>query len=253
MRFELWRERLAGAGVIAWILLAGLRAQASAEEPGVEVIRTKVVLTDGEKQTETMEEDVLFLTAGEESEPSGPQNVLRAIIPVDGSPTLQIEALPAGNILSVRAEPATAEDAKQKYWIGVQLRELDGALRSHLKLGEGEGLLVAEVFPDSPGEKSGLKSHDIVVAAGEKRITEAANLLTAVEESGGKVLNLRVIRAGKEEQVKVTPAERPKPEATRTRQVENEEVTRWLGRTETRLRRTDARRSVAIASRCVSL
>ena len=229
MHFELWRERLAGAAMIAGILLAGLRAQASAEQPAVEAIRTKIVLTDGEKQTETVEEDVLFLTAGEEGESSGPQDVLRAINPQDGNPSLQIEAFPAGNILSVRAEPATSEDAKQKYWIGVQLREVDGALRSHLKLGEGEGLLVAEIFPDSPGEKSGLKSHDIVVAAGEKRITEAANLLAAVEESGGKELYLRVIRAGKEEQVKVTPAERPKPEPTNTRQVENEDVSRWLG------------------------
>ncbi len=230
MHFELWRERLAGAAMVAGMLLAGLRAQASAEEPGVEAIRTKIVLTtDGEKQAETVEEDVLFLTAGETDEAPGLRDVLRAVDVGEGSATLQIEALPAGNILSVRPEPATSQDSKHKYWIGVQLREVDGALRSHLKLGEGEGLLVAEVFADSPGEKSGLKPHDIVVAAGDKKITEAVNLLAAVEESGGKVLNLRVIRAGKEEPVQVTPTERPKPEATRTRQVESEDVSRWLG------------------------
>jgi hypothetical protein len=50
-----------------------------------------------------------------------------------------------------------------------------------------------------------------------------------VEESGGKELGLRVIRGGKEEQVKVTPAERPKEEQTTETKTESDDVRRWIG------------------------
>src|SRR5688500_2958736 len=109
MRFELWRERLAGAAMVAGMLLAGLRAPANAEEPDVEKVRTETIeATDDGEQTESVDEDVLLLPAGEGDEASGLRDVLRAVDVGERSPALQIEALPAENILSVRAEPATS-------------------------------------------------------------------------------------------------------------------------------------------------
>jgi PDZ domain-containing protein len=229
MRYELWRERLCVAAIIAATLLAGLRAQVNAEEPAIEEVQTEKIVTGEDGGEINVTEDVLFLNTDGTDESSGLRDVLRAIRPGEGSSTLQIEALPAGNILSVRAEPAGLEESKQKYWIGVQLRDVDSALRSHLKLGEGEGLLVGEVFADSPGAKAGLKAHDVIVSAGDKKIAEPGDLIRTVEESGGKELGLRVIRAGKEEQVKVTPSERPKQEQGKEQKSDSEDVRRWIG------------------------
>jgi membrane-associated protease RseP (regulator of RpoE activity) len=227
MHYELFRERLCVVVIIVATLLTGLRAPANGEEPAPGEVETEkvVIIDDGSQSNDP--EDVLVLNTDGADEASGLRDALRAV-DVEGSGALQIEALPAGNILSVRAEPTLSDESQQKYWIGVQLRDVDSALRSHLKLGEREGLLVGEVFADSPGAKAGLKPHDVIVSAGEKKIAEAGDLIRTVEESGGKELGLRVIRGGKEEQVKVTPAERPKEQTTETK-TESDDVRRWIG------------------------
>jgi membrane-associated protease RseP (regulator of RpoE activity) len=97
-----------------------------------------------------------------------------------------------------------------KYFIGVQCTPIDEALRSHLGLEAGKGLIISEVTPESPAEKAGLKNHDILLFAGEKLLAETADLVAVINEAGegGLIVELGIIRGGKEMSVQVTPEER---------------------------------------------
>ncbi|MEZ6094241.1 MAG: PDZ domain-containing protein [Pirellulaceae bacterium] len=97
-----------------------------------------------------------------------------------------------------------------KYFIGVHCEPVDEALRSHLKLETGAGLVVKEVTPESPAQEAGLHDHDIIVYAGDSPVGTTEALSKAVNQAGedGVELSISVIREGGELQVTVKPAER---------------------------------------------
>jgi len=101
-----------------------------------------------------------------------------------------------------------------KFWIGVECHEASPELRSQLGLKDDEGLVVIHVAEDSPASKAGLKQHDVIVAAGQggtpNRLGHLPDLIKIMDQAGGKdVVPVKIIRAGKELVVDVTPAERP--------------------------------------------
>src|SRR5512146_1880559 len=55
-----------------------------------------------------------------------------------------------------------------EYWIGVECYPASETLRSQLDLPEGQGIVVEQVLPESPGAKAGVKRHDILLTAGDK-------------------------------------------------------------------------------------
>lgn len=105
--------------------------------------------------------------------------------------------------------PAAAEPPApvSQYWLGIQLAEVPEILRKHLSL-DG-GILVENVFPQSPAEKAGFAQHDILVRTGDKAIKEPADIQEAVEEAKETELTITVLRGGKETTIKATPAKRP--------------------------------------------
>jgi hypothetical protein len=147
---------------------------------------------------------------------------------------LRIEAAPAGDILEVRADGpvaagqrlATIEDLG-KYWIGVQLNPVGPELRAQLNLEDAQGVLVSEVFPDSPAAKAGIKKYDIVLSIGDKKAGEGKDVLEAVKAADGKDVTLKLLRGGSQRTVTVTPSERPKEQLAR-QSVDRAEVLRDL-------------------------
>ncbi len=97
-----------------------------------------------------------------------------------------------------------------RYWIGVECREVSPELRSQLGLGARQGLVVVRISKDSAAEKAGLKQHDIVMMAGEKKLEHVPDLAKAVGDAEGKDITLKIIRSGKEQIIDITPAERPR-------------------------------------------
>src|SRR5262245_19655351 len=95
-----------------------------------------------------------------------------------------------------------------KYWLGVECREAPPELRTQLGL-DDTGLVVARIDENGPGAKAGLKQFDVIVAAGDAKLAHGPDLVKAVNAGEGKELTLKIIRAGKEQTVAVTPAERP--------------------------------------------
>ncbi|MCR4412986.1 MAG: PDZ domain-containing protein [Thermoguttaceae bacterium] len=96
------------------------------------------------------------------------------------------------------------------HWIGVEAHEVPDAVRAHLKIPEGQGLLVEQVYPDSPAAKAKIQRHDILLKAGDKPLKQVADLIEAIGASQGKALSLEGIRAGKPMKVEVVPEKRPK-------------------------------------------
>lgn len=101
------------------------------------------------------------------------------------------------------AEPAS------EYYIGVLAQPVDGTLRAQLKLPEGQGLVVAQVLPESPAAKAKLQQHDVLLRAGDKPLAAVTDLVSALEAGKDKKLRLEVIREGKKIEVEVTPVKRP--------------------------------------------
>jgi hypothetical protein len=100
-----------------------------------------------------------------------------------------------------------------KYWLGVECRVAQPELKAQLDLKDGEGLVVVHVADDGPAAKAGLKRHDVIVSAGDDKLKRLSDLIKAVNAAEGKAVSLKIIRAGKEQTISVTPAERPRDDS----------------------------------------
>jgi len=94
-------------------------------------------------------------------------------------------------------------------WLGIQPEELSEELRSQLDVEKDVGLMIAEVLPESPAEKAGLKKHDILVKIDGKPVKGEEALAKYMEGARvGQEVTLTVLRKSKELSIKVTLAER---------------------------------------------
>jgi len=101
-----------------------------------------------------------------------------------------------------------------RYRIGVTLSEADEALRSHLKLGAGEGLVVTEVVDDSPAAKMGVKQNDVLVELDSKRLTTVDAINAQIQEIKDKTVLLKLLRSGQEVTCQIAPKKGSEPAAT---------------------------------------
>jgi membrane-associated protease RseP (regulator of RpoE activity) len=96
-----------------------------------------------------------------------------------------------------------------EFWIGVSISPLEPALRAQLQLPKSGGLLVTEVFKDSPAEKAGLKVNDILLEFAGKPLTDQSKLVEAVQANGEKPVTLSWMREGDRRSVEtLTPQRR---------------------------------------------
>jgi len=80
-------------------------------------------------------------------------------------------------------------------WLGVTIQDVDKNLAESFGLDRPEGALVAEVSPNSPAEKAGLQSGDIIVAFDGKEIPTSSSLPHVVGlVAPGTVVEVDLIR-----------------------------------------------------------
>lgn len=95
-------------------------------------------------------------------------------------------------------------------WLGVQIGPLSKDLAEGLNLDGVQGVLINDVFSDSPAEKAGIKAGDVVLAVDGQPVTAAKDLQFIVaKRSVGSTVDLTVNREGKTMHVKVKLGERP--------------------------------------------
>lgn len=123
-------------------------------------------------------------------------------------PSIPSADIPPGNVQEEGSETPTPL-LPASYWIGLACSPVGEALQAQLNLEAGQGLVIENVVPDAPAEKAGLKANDVLVRAGDKKLSSVADLADAVASTAGKVLPLAVIRGGKEVLIEVQPVTRP--------------------------------------------
>ena len=97
-------------------------------------------------------------------------------------------------------------------WIGVEVQELTPELAESFKLPDTEGALIAGVMRSGPADTACIRPGDVLLAVAGKRIVDAQGMLEQVAgQTPGQRAVLRIRRDGKDVDVAVMVAKRPKP------------------------------------------
>jgi serine protease Do len=89
-------------------------------------------------------------------------------------------------------------------WLGVVVQTLTPDLAQSFGLEEGVGALVADVAPDGPAEKAGIKPGDIIISFNGKSIREMSDLPMMVAQTPiGSKVTVSVLRDGKTKKIPV--------------------------------------------------
>lgn len=112
----------------------------------------------------------------------------------------------------VRPQPKkTPIDEKAVGFLGVVTQQVPKLLAGHLKLEDGQGVVVQAVSPGGPAEKAGIQQGDIITALDGKPVGSSADLTRLVSESEpGKIAKVHSIHQGQRGEVEVTLGTRPK-------------------------------------------
>jgi Do/DeqQ family serine protease len=95
-------------------------------------------------------------------------------------------------------------------WLGIVIQDLTDELASSFGVREREGVLVADVMKDGPGEAAGLKPGDVIVQLGATKIREVPDLQRRVADAApGQTIGLGVIRDGAPQRLAVRVGEMP--------------------------------------------
>jgi serine protease Do len=95
-------------------------------------------------------------------------------------------------------------------FIGVTLKDVDPDLQQSLRLSSSRGALVQDVTENSPGQRAGLRTYDLIVAVDGARVAGNDDLIRRVSAlAPGTPVRLELVRDGRPMTVVVKLAERP--------------------------------------------
>jgi len=104
-------------------------------------------------------------------------------------------------------------------WIGVSIQKITPEMAEAFGLKESRGALVGDVVPGSPAEAGGIERGDVIVSFNGKEIKDVSDLPRVVAETPLKTTAVvKVIREGKEIDLKVTVAEMQEEKAVSVKQ-----------------------------------
>ncbi len=110
---------------------------------------------------------------------------------------------------SSTAAPAVEPEIKKPGFLGVQFEPVPEILAVHLKLEEGRGAVIIDVFEDSSAARGGLKNHDVVVAIDGEKIERGDVAAGVAGKFEGDSVELEVIQRGERKELTVTLGARP--------------------------------------------
>lgn len=94
-------------------------------------------------------------------------------------------------------------------FLGVDMYDMTDGLREYFKLKDDEGVLVVNVVEDSPAEKAGFKSGDVITKVGKRSIEDSADLRKAISRSEpDEEVKIEYVRNKKRSSVKVKIGDR---------------------------------------------
>lgn len=93
--------------------------------------------------------------------------------------------------------------------LGVRVESLNPDLGGYFGVKDGKGVLVIEVLKDTPAERAGLKSGDVITRVGDQAVYDAEDLVNALRDAG-KRATLAVMHKGASRTVATDLAEAPR-------------------------------------------
>ncbi len=118
------------------------------------------------------------------------------------------------NLARYVLERLVAEGKVTRGYLGVLIQPVTPDLAREFKLPDNNGALVAEVTPDSPAAKAGLKEGDVIVQLNDRKITDSRHLrLMVAQTPPGTTVTLHILRDGKPKTITVKLAELPQDAA----------------------------------------
>jgi serine protease Do len=114
------------------------------------------------------------------------------------------------NIARTISQALIKEGVVHRGYLGVNIRPLAADVGQRLGAPKGTGVVVGEVFENTPASKAGLKAGDVITAIGGKEIRDGRalqNLVAALPLK--KPVDVTVLRDGKAQTVAVTIEEQP--------------------------------------------
>jgi serine protease Do len=121
----------------------------------------------------------------------------------------------------------------ERGWLGVEIQPVNNGIAEGLGLDTPKGAIVARVIPDSPADKAGVQSGDVILSVNGEEVTSMRNLPSLVAAvSPGEKADFRILRNGKEKDMAVTLGTREEPQkvASPTRQGEDSALGMTLSR-----------------------
>jgi len=92
-------------------------------------------------------------------------------------------------------------------WLGVTIQQVTPSLGESLGVAAGHGALVAQVDPEGPAAKSGIKPGDVITAYDGKPLDEHASLRTLVAATPvGRTVQVDIVRDGGTRRLEVKTA-----------------------------------------------
>jgi len=93
----------------------------------------------------------------------------------------------------------------QRAFLGVSIGDVEAELARRLKVAPYSGVLVRQVFEDTPAAKAGMKEGDLITAFSGVKVRSARELQLVVERAPLKsIQKVSILRDGKPQSVKVT-------------------------------------------------
>ena len=118
-------------------------------------------------------------------------------------------AIPSKVAMSV-VDQLKSDGKVSRAWLGVLIQDVNNELAESFGLDRPNGALVSRVLPDSPAEKAGLKSGDIILKFNGESIAHSGELPYIVGQlKAGDKVKANVYRDGKEQTISVTLDARP--------------------------------------------
>lgn len=98
-------------------------------------------------------------------------------------------------------------------YLGVRPQSLDEDLAESFGLKEAKGALIAEVLPDTPAEKAGIKEGDIIISFDGREVEDGRDLsMKAADAHVGKKVRITVWRDKQKVEISLVIGERPSDE-----------------------------------------
>jgi serine protease Do len=117
----------------------------------------------------------------------------------------------SSNLAKSVVKALRSDGVVRRGYLGVQIRELQPEVGERMGLAKGVGVVVGDVFDNTPGAKGGLKAGDIITSIAGKQVRDGRSLQMIVANLPLKqAAPVEVFRDGKTQTLNVTVEEQPR-------------------------------------------